>query len=54
MPYARTFPRRRRTFAGRYARRSRRNFWRRGRQRELAILFIIAVALLLIALVSSR
>lgn len=54
MPYARTFPRRRRAWGRRYSRRNGRNFRRRSRSRDLVILAGIAIVLILIALANSH
>lgn len=51
MPYARTFPRRRRWFARNY---TRRNVRRRSRPGMFAILAAIAIVLILIALANSH
>jgi hypothetical protein len=51
MPYARTYPRRRRIYVRGY---TRRNSRRHNRPRGLLILAAVAVVLILIALASSR
>lgn len=54
MPYARTFPRRRRAWGRRYSRRNGRTFRRRGRSRGLVLLAGVALILIVIALANSH